>query len=156
MNGLTGDISSLIFRHVIQNHRKDISLDYRLLGIFLELDGSKTLRTIARKKGLNMAQMRDAVKRLLELDLIESVSSGSDIVDSDFLEHLLSALSRAVGPIAKILIEDEITAMGYNAEGFPSAHAAELVDLLAHEIKRPERKTVFQSDMLRKIREKKY
>ena len=156
MNGLTGDISSLIFRQVIRNHRKDISLDHRLLGIFLELDGSKTLGTIARKKGLNMVQMRDAVARLLELDLIESAPLGPETVDSDFLTHLVSALSKAVGPIAKIIIEDEIAAMGYTIEGFPRAHAAELVDLLAHEIKRPDKRTAFQADMVQKLQEKKY
>jgi hypothetical protein len=103
-----------------------------------------------------MVQMRDAVERLLELDLIESAPLGPEAVDSDFLAHLVSALSKAVGPIAKIIIEDEIAAMGYNIEGFPRAHAAELVDLLAHEIKRPEKRTAFQADMVRKLQEKKY
>jgi hypothetical protein len=156
MSDLSGDISSLIFRQIIRHQRKDISLNHRLLDLFLELDGKKSLGTIARKKGLSMVQMRSLVEQLLELDLIEPAQTGPAVVDGDFIRHLVTAFSNAIGPIANVIIEDEIEAMGYTIERFPSVHAAELVDLLAHEIKRPEKRTVFQTDMLRKIQEKKY
>jgi hypothetical protein len=156
MSDLSGDISSLIFRQIIRHQRKDISLNHRLLDLFLELDGKKSLGTIARKKGLSMVQMRSLVEQLLELDLIEPAQTGPAVVDGDFIRHLATAFSNAIGPIANVIIEDEIEAMGYTIERFPSVHAAELVDLLAHEIKRPEKRTVFQTDMLRKIQEKKY
>ena len=42
MNLPTGDISPLIFRQVVGENVKDVSLDGRLLSLFLALDGKKT------------------------------------------------------------------------------------------------------------------
>jgi hypothetical protein len=156
MDALNGEISALIFRQVVRNHHKDFSLDRRLLEIFLELDGKKTLGTIAGKKGLNMVQMRTAIERLIQLDLIEPAEIPSNNVDFEFMEFLIAQFSKAIGPIARVLIEDEIVEMGYSAARFPCSNAAELVDLLSREIKREDKKTEFQTNLVRKIKERGY
>jgi len=65
-------------------------------------------------------------------------------------------LSLAVGPIAQVLIEDEVENMGYELSGFPGHRAADLIDNLAQEIRREEKKDVFLKMLATKIREKKY
>ena len=58
-----------------------------------------------------------------------------------------------MGPIADVVIEDEISEMGEKQLKFPAHRAAELVDLLARQVLREERKVTFQQVMVKKLRE---
>jgi len=68
----------------------------------------------------------------------------------------MAHLSLAVGPIAQVLIEDEVENLGYELSRFPGHRVAELIDNLAQEIRRQEKKNVFLKMMATKIREKRY
>jgi len=68
----------------------------------------------------------------------------------------VSHLSLALGPIAQILIEDEVHNLGHELSRFPGHVVAELVDNLAQEIRRKEKKAVFLKMMAAKIHEKRY
>ena len=65
-------------------------------------------------------------------------------------------LSLAVGPIAEIIIEEEMADLGYDPLKFPSKRAAELVDLVSREIQREDKKNLFKQNMIKKIKEKGY
>ena len=156
MDVLTGDISSLVYRHVVKNDLKNIALDGQLLQIFLDLDGNKDLGQVARSMGLNMTDMRDAIARLIDLDLVETVQRNISSLDREFFDYLNAQLAHAIGPIAGVLIEDEIAQMGHALSQFPRARVAELVELLAREIKREEKKAIFKKNMFIKIKVKGY
>jgi hypothetical protein len=78
------------------------------------------------------------------------------MLDKDFFDYLVAHLSLAVGPIAQVLIEDEVETLGYELSRFPGHRVAELIDKLAQEIRRDDKKDVFLKMMAAKIREKKY
>lgn len=156
MDVLTGDISSLVYRHVVKNDLKNIFLDGQLLQVFLDLDGRKNLGQVARSMGLNMTDMRDVIARLIDLDLVETVHHHISSLDKEFFDYLNAQLAIAIGPIATVLIEDEIAEMGHTLSQFPRARVAELVELLAREIQRDEKKSIFKRNMLIKIKEKGY
>ena len=145
MVDLPGDITKMIFRQVVKNHVKTVSIDSRLLGIFLQLDGKRNVGTVAQKTGLNIGAMREAISDLLEMEIIEQVGRDESSVDREFLNYLNNQFSRAVGPIADVLIEEEIADMGYQLSNFPISQVPELVDLLAREIRRDEKKSVFKA-----------
>jgi hypothetical protein len=84
------------------------------------------------------------------------VERGLATLDKDFFDYLVVHLSLAVGPIAQVLIEEEVAGLGYSLAQFPGHRVAELVDNLAREIRRKEKKDVFLKSMAVKIREKKY
>lgn len=156
MNALSGDISPMVFRQVVRNRSKNVSLDSRLLQVFLELDGSKALDAVARETGLHMADMRDVVAKLLDIDLIEVVEDDESFVDSEFFRLLNAQFLLAVGPIAEVLIEDETEAMGYTAGRFPIMQAVRLVERLALDIQRKEKKETFILNMVNIIKAKGY
>ena len=156
MVDLTGDISRLVFRQVLKNDAGDISIDGQLLGIFLELDGKKQLGAIARKAGLQLAEMRGVVSKLLDLGIIELADWQGAFLDQDFLEFLSRQLAEAVGPIADVLVEDHISDAGLRYSQVPVSQAAVLVDALAREIQRKEKVEVFKINMVNKMREKGY
>ena len=156
MDVLSGNILSMIFKQVVTGGMGDITLDSGLLNVFMELDGKKNLGMIAQKTGLNMGEIRDAISRLLKMKLVESSTENILMVDGDFLNFLNAELSLAVGPIAEVLIEDEIVNMGHGIANFPASKAAELVEMIAMTIEHEEKRSVFKVSMVNKLKEKGY
>ena len=152
----SGDISFMIFRRAITNGLGDFSLDRQTLNIYMQLNGAETLGQLAEKTGQNLGTLRVVISKLLALGLIEEVQRDVVLLDGDFFRFLIHQLSLAVGPIASVLIEDEIQRLGYEVDQFPDYRARDLVSKLAAEIRREEKKSVFINHMMIKIRQKGY
>ena len=156
MKGSFGDISNKIYQQVVGDHLKSVSLDRMLLQVFLKCDGSRTIEEVAQTIHREPASLQDAIARLLELDLIRPVAAGARHADEEFFHLLNQALSKAIGPIAPVLIEEEIEALGHEPARFPNELAADLVDALAREIQPENKRNEFQITMVRLIRNKGY
>ena len=156
MDVLSGNISSMVFKQVVTDGTGDITLDSSLLNVLLELDGKKNLGVVAQRAGLNMGDIRDVINKLLDLKLVESAEEDVLMADDEFFYFLNTQLSLAVGPVAEILIEDEISNMGHSISKFPAFRVAELVETLSVAIKREEKKSVFKLNMVNKIKENGY
>ncbi|MBT8357051.1 MAG: MarR family transcriptional regulator [Desulfobacterales bacterium] len=156
MNVLSGNISSMIFKQVVTGGMGDITLDSGLLNVFMELDGRKNLGMVAQKTGLNMGEIRNAISKLLKMKLVESSTENILMVEGEFFNFLNAQLSLAVGPIAGVLIEDEIVNMGHGIASFPASKAAELVEIISMTIEHEEKRSVFKVSMVKKLKEKGY
>lgn len=152
----SGDISSMIFRRTVNIDLGDFSLDRQTLSIYMQLNGAETLGQLAEKVQQNLAYMRGVISNLLSLGLIEAVQLDMVMLDGDFFRYLVNQLSLATGPIASVLIEDEIHDLGYEVDQFPAYRARDLVGRLAAEIRREEKKLAFTKNMVSKIRQKGY
>jgi hypothetical protein len=152
----SGDISLMVFRRVVREETAEYSFDARMLTLFTELDGKKSLAVISSKTGLKMSSLREAASKLLKLGLIEELAEAISCVDDDFMDALKRELSLAIGPLAQILIEDAVRDLGQNAGRFPTRRAPELVESLSREIHREDKRTAFKQSMVRKIKEKGY
>jgi hypothetical protein len=150
----SGDISVMVFRRVIRKDEAEFPVDSRMLSVLMEMDGGQNLGAIAKKTGLDMGTIRQVTGKLLKLKLVEPVESAISVLDRDFLEFLSQQLHLAVGPIAEVLIEDAVADLGYALYQFPSHRAAELVELLARQIQRQEKRTAFEQAMVKKLRDK--
>ena len=149
----SGDITAMVFKRVLSNDLGKISLDSRMLGVLIELDGKKSAGEIANRAGIDGARLHAIIRYLLEQGLIEPVEGAVPLITRDFFHYLNAELSMAVGPLAEILIEDAVEDMGFTATGFPRHRAAELIDLLARQVPREEKRIVFQQAMLKRIHE---
>jgi hypothetical protein len=156
MNLPSGDISGLIFRPVIRDDLKNVSMDNMLLAVFLELDGKRPLSEVTDRVHINMGQVRKALGRLIELGLVEPVEKATSMLDADFISFLKLQLSYAIGPIADIILEETAETMDCSLDQIPTACAAELIENLAREISREEHRTQFKSEMVRMISSKGY
>jgi hypothetical protein len=143
----SGEISSMIFRRKVRDDLGRFSLDGQTLLILMELDGKATLGHLAGKTGLSMGAIRELITNLIKLGLIEKVEKEVVPADNVFFRHLLDELALAVGPIASVLIEDEVQALGHDVNSFPSFLVKELVDRLAGEVRREEKKAIFMKNM---------
>ncbi len=156
MDFSSSEISSTVFKRNVRDDIGEFSLDHQMLTVFMELDGKAPLSTVAQKAGLNMSTMREVVAKLMQNGLVEKVDKEIVTLDKDFFDYLVSHLSLALGPIAQVLIEEEVHNLGHEISRFPGHRVAELVDNLAQEIRRKEKKAVFLKMMAAKIREKRY
>jgi hypothetical protein len=152
----SGDITSMIYKRKVRDDLGDFSLDGQTLHILMELDGKATLGALAAKTGQSMAIIREKISKLLKLGLIEKVEKEVIPVDNDFFRKMLDELALAIGPIASVLIEDEVQDLGHNVANFPSYLVTELVDRVAGEIRREEKKSIFIKNMVNIIRAKGY
>jgi len=156
MDVMSGDLSALVFKRIPAQNLGEFSLDGQMLSVLMEVDGRQSVGAIAQKLGLNPGAIRPAISSLLELKLIEAGDDALAVLDADFLAALKGELSLAVGPIAEVLIEDAAGDLGYTPERFPTHRAAEMVDMLAREIRREEKLASFKQNMVTLIREKGY
>ncbi|MFW6080361.1 MAG: hypothetical protein ACOC7W_00495 [Desulfosalsimonas sp.] len=152
-NIFSGDISRMVLKRTVNADLGEVSLDSQMLQVLMELDGKKNLGQVAQALNMSMKDLRHVINKLHDLKLCLPAKESMPTLGKDFFDFLSSQLSRAMGPIADVVIEDEINQMGEDPKSFPAHRAAELVDVLARQILREERKVAFQQAMVKKLRE---
>ena len=63
-----------------------------------------------------------------------AVDDRSEILSIDFLEEMIGALTEAMGPMASMVVWDQVSALGEKFDSFPNARLAELVESASLEI----------------------
>jgi type II secretory pathway predicted ATPase ExeA len=76
----------------------------------------------------------------------------STTVPTGFLDGLIIALTDAMGPMAKIVLRDQIRILGETSERFPRSKVEVLLEALGHEILDEGMRGQFQQQMLEQIR----
>ena len=108
--GWTGR-SDIYYRKVIRADNDKVSLDADMIRLLIAIDESKSLYQIDDEMDLDHSTFRQALSRLLDQGLIEPVQKDIPVLDESFLESLRINLSKAIGPMAEILIADVIEEM---------------------------------------------
>lgn len=156
MDLAAGDISAMVFKPIVKDDLGNFSLDGNMLSVLMALDGKLTLGQIVHQTGLNMATTREAAAKLQKLKLIEAVERVAHSIDQDFMDFLIAELALAIGPLAEVIVEDGVEDLGYTLQNIPTHRAAELINLLAQDIQRDQKKSDFKLNMVQKIKEKGY
>jgi hypothetical protein len=147
------DFSNVIFRQSTDTDLGEVSLDGKMLAVLTELDGKRPLSAVARRLQLDGVQLLKVISRLLNLKLIVPAGRQVSLLPPAFANDLFQALALAVGPVARLLLEDTIADLGLDLKRIPQDQAPRLVERLAADISRAEKKTAFEKQMLSKIRE---
>ena len=147
-----GDISLLIFKRSIRDNIDRVSMDADMLKVLLELDGKKDLSAVGRLLQMEADTLETAIRRLADLRLIEQDETSAPILNAEFFGFLKQQLSLAIGPIAEYIIEDEVREFSDDPNRVPRQHAAELVEQLARQIHRNEKRLLFQQAMIKRIK----
>ena len=72
-------------------------------------------------------------------------------VDGTFFAQIEHELTRVMGPVAALIIDDEVTALGADRDSFPRDRMAELVEKVSFEIADEGKRASFQQIMLKAI-----
>jgi len=73
------------------------------------------------------------------------------LVPPSFMNALTAALTDAVGPMAKIVLRDQIKTLGESPEQFPHAKVDRLLELLESEISGEGMRTQFRSQVVEQV-----
>ncbi|MBU1172136.1 MAG: hypothetical protein KKD44_21485 [Proteobacteria bacterium] len=148
----SANIASVVIKRVVNSNIGEVSLDSQMLNVLMHIDGVRNIGEVARVMKVDMHSLKETLQRLDRLNLIEADVATVPTLDHNFFDFLANHLSIAMGPMAEILIEDEIREIGISKDKIPTHRAAELVDILAREIPRDEKKIQFQQIMLKKLK----
>jgi len=152
MQPSSSEISYMIYQCSIPNDLLEFTCDSHMLKVLTALDGATNLGGVAKKAGLPIKMAIAAAAQLLKYKLIEPSSDAAQGLSQEFMIYLHEQLSAAVGPIAEILVEDASRELGYTPDTLPAFKAAELVELLAQDIQRDDKRIAFQQSMVARIK----
>jgi len=148
MNGPRSDQVDLYFRKVIRKDSDEISLDADMIRLLIAIDENKSLYQVAEEVDMQATTLKSTLSKLLEQGLIEPVKKDIAYLDHVFLEALRINLSKVIGPMAEILIEDVVDDMKLKASEIPANQAAELINNLSLEIPDEKDRIEFKKSML--------
>jgi DNA-binding transcriptional regulator YhcF (GntR family) len=140
--------AGLCFRKKIPKDLQTVSLDADMIRLLLAIDEHKSLYQIAAEVEMDAATFKKALRRLLEQGLLETVQKRAPLLGKSFLDAVRLNLSRAIGPMAQIVLEETVAEMNLDPHGIALDQAAELVNHLALEISGEESRIRFQKAML--------
>ena len=146
-SGWTGQ-SDVYYRKVIRKDNDAVSLDADMIRLLIAIDENKNLYQIAEEVDMGSLAFKTALSKLLEQGLIEPVQKDVPVLDQSFIDTLRINLSRAIGPMAEILIEDMAADMEVNPSSIPVSQAAELIAHLSLEVPDEENRMQFKKSML--------
>ena len=136
------------YRKVIRKDNNEISLDADMIRLLIAIDETKSLYQIADEVGMGEVTLKKSLSKLLEQGLIEPVKKDLPVMDKIFLQALKINLSKSIGPMAKILIEEVVSDMELTTPEIPVHQAAELITALSHEIPDEKKRIEFKKSMM--------
>ena len=145
-------MAKMHFRKVTRLDSSEICLDADMIRVLIAIDETKSIATVAKEVSMDAATLKATLSKLLELRLIEPVKKEGTYLDEGFLQALKGYLSRAVGPMAEIIIEDVAADMNLSSRQIPQGQAAEFIGSLAMEIPDEESSVQFKKAMLELIK----
>jgi hypothetical protein len=151
MKKVPSNFQHLCFRKKDIRDRGVINLNGDMYNLFLEIDADKSINTIAQDIHLDLPVIRDALSRLLALDLIEVVGDMGPKRTRSFMSHLRNQFVKAIGPLGSFLIEDIIREQNFFDDRFSQEEASEFVLRLAAEIQDSTKRHEFKKSMIEYI-----
>jgi len=148
MNVSRSDQFDLYFRKVTRKDSDEISLDADMIRLLIAVDENKSLYQIADEVDMERTSLKTTLSKLLKQGLIEPVKKDIPYLDRAFLEALRVNLSKIIGPMAEILIEDVVAKMNLINSEIPKNQAAELINNLSLEIPEEKDRLEFKKSML--------
>jgi hypothetical protein len=91
-------------------------------------------------------------KRTGFVELTSVTTNNSDAVPPAFFEHLTRALTDAMGPVATLVVRDQVSVLGESMELFPKGRVKELLEAVSQEILDEKLKSRFREQMTEEMR----
>jgi len=140
--------AGVYYRKRIRRDLQSVSLNADMIRLLLVIDEYKSLYQISAEAEMDAATFKRTLGRLLEQGLVEPVQRDALPLDRTFLHAMRLNLSRLIGPMAEILIDEVTTEMGLSPSHIPADQAAEIINRLALEIPDEPSRIQFKKSMI--------
>jgi type II secretory pathway predicted ATPase ExeA len=152
------DEALLSEKSVLQICDEDDNIQFTLrreeLRVLANADGSRDVQAIAESLGASYASTMNVVRRLHRLGVLKLLPSerSANTVPASFFDIMKTVLTEAVGPMAHIIIQDRVKALGSDLTAFPKSQVMRLVGAVSREILHDRLRRQFEAHMAEVIR----
>jgi len=119
--------------------------------VLSKLDGVRTVQEIAESLRIPFAYIAKVVYSLYQAGLAEPAASiakpVADMVPPALLTRVATILTEVIGPMAPLLLRDQIEALGESPDNLPEAKLDELISLVGREISDGKLKSKFEESI---------
>ena len=146
-----------VYRMVTDQFTKDVSFSPHELEIFSEIDGERSISEIAQELKMDQMKVLKTFYKMFVAGMLEFVEqtepAKKESVDPEKINEIEKILIKAVGPIASVIMDDQISDFNFSREDFPKEFIPQLVESISKEITSEERRIEFQQEILVVIKE---
>lgn len=146
----------IIFRLSSKRAPDEVRLDHDSWSVLSQIDGKKTVGDISYELKMSEYETTKHLYALFLAGLIEVASTSphkaKKVVDGGFFDLLEKALAEIIGPVAPVIVEDEIRDMGEEKATFPVDKVSLLVEKVSREIANEAQRIAFQKTALNALR----
>lgn len=109
--------------------------DMHTFNILMAIDGKRSVETIAKEDHYEIGDLSRVLEQLVITGAIAPVEvEYSDSMRDVFFTQLEDELSRIMGPVSSIIVQENVGQLGSDRTNFPMNRAGELVQLISRNI----------------------
>lgn len=154
--GTSANLSQVVFKLSSGDVAGEINLKPEAWRVLTQINGNRTVAEVATSVGMDAVSVTQIVDMLYKAGILE-VAAGStaiptETVDAAFFKQVTTELARAMGPLAQIIVEDEVANLNEKLDDFPRDRIPDLVERVSAAIPDPKKRLTFQQIMLDTIR----
>jgi hypothetical protein len=147
----------VVFRLAGRRDSDDINLKPAEWNILTQVDAMRSVREISNVLNLDEFGVAKILYGLYSAGLLEVVERPKPppekAIGQDFFRKVDEELAKALGPIASVIVDDQIAELGEERDPFPKSKAAELIEAVSSEISDEGKRIRFQRSMLEILRD---
>ena len=136
-------------------HNGPITVPHVGWRVLSKIDSSRTVQEIAEILRIPFAYTAKVIFNLHKSGLVEIVNPSSrvaaDVVPYSVFDRLTTILTEVMGPMASVVLRDQIASLGESQANFPESKLEELVGLISKEISDGKLRHKFEEAMLQEI-----
>lgn len=110
-------------------------------------------RTIQESVRVDPEPAADTLEARAEIPPSQAAIDRTDVLPIDFLEGMIGSLTEAMGPMAPLVVWDQVSALGEQFDAFPKSRLGELVESASREILEEAMRIRFQQIMSEGMKE---
>lgn len=123
--------------------------------VLSRLDGTRTVQEVAELLRIPFAYTAKVIYNLHKSGLVELAAPASrpaaELVPTALLDRVTGILTEVIGPMAPLVLRDQIEALGESRDSLPEAKLDELIMLIGREIGDGKLKNKFEESMFQEI-----
>jgi hypothetical protein len=123
--------------------------------VLSKLDGSRTVQEVSEMLRIPFAYIAKVLFNLHQSGLVETVTAPTkavgDFVPAPLLDRLAAILTEVLGPMAPLVLRDQIEALGARFDNLPEAKLDDLINLIGKEIADGKQRNKFEETAYHEI-----
>ena len=123
--------------------------------VLSKLDGIRTVQEVAELLRIPFAYIAKVLYNLHQSGLVEAVTTpvkpAGDLVPAALLDRLSTTLTEVIGPMAPLVMRDQIEALGASTDTLPEAKLDDLIGLIGKEISDTKQRNKFEESAYQEI-----